>query len=76
MVNNLRTTNRVAPHPFRPLRWWDRLLQFGRCRHCYLPCFAHPVTCYVPARPLGDRSGAEVSWDSLHEGIDGSRIRD
>lgn len=54
-----------GPHKFRPLRPWD-LRRNGRCSHCYLPRWAHPVHCWVPARPLGSRRRAEVTWENLH----------
>lgn len=54
----------VEPHSFRPLRPWD-MRRGGRCRHCYAPMFAHPMHCWVRARPMGDKSKAELSFDAL-----------
>ena len=53
----------VEPHDYVPLRWWDRLVfrlsghppVLGRCRHCYYPGDAHPISKWVQARPLGDK---------------------
>lgn len=57
----------VGPHKFTPMRLWD-LRGGGRCRACFLPMNAHPVHCWVPSRPLGDKSKAELSWQTLHVG--------
>jgi hypothetical protein len=58
----------TSPHGFRPLKPWDALRSSGRCRHCLLPRYAHPVHYWAPARALGDRSKAEVSWENLNGG--------
>lgn len=55
----------TSPHAFRPLRPWDALRPSGRCRHCYAPRFAHPMHCWVQARPYGDKSPAELSFAAL-----------
>lgn len=48
-----------GPHSFQPVRWWDNR-NIGRCRHCYLPRFMHPVKYWTEARPLGDFRGSIV----------------
>jgi hypothetical protein len=55
----------TSPHSFKPLRWWD-MRKNGRCRHCFLPMDAHPIHYWAPARPLGDKRKAELSWENLH----------
>lgn len=47
-------TATTSPHEFKPLRWWDRR-DTGRCAHCLLPHYAHPVHVWVEARALGDK---------------------
>lgn len=42
----------VSPHRFSPYRWYDRFWSNGRCKHCLLPQEAHPVHCWMTARPL------------------------
>jgi len=54
--------NDVGPHGFHP----QGLLGWRRCRHCYLPRDAHPVHCWVPSRPLGDKTPAALTWENLH----------
>jgi hypothetical protein len=56
---------RVGPHRFRPLGLRDTV-SGGRCRDCLLPREAHPVRCFVVARPLGDKSRGVISWETLH----------
>jgi hypothetical protein len=59
----------VSPHTFRPLQPWDALRRNGRCKRCFLPRVAHPIhNAWVPARPLGDKRRAELSWENLHGG--------
>jgi hypothetical protein len=55
----------VAPHTFTPLRFWDAR-PGGRCRRCYLPCSAHPIHAWVPARPVGDKEKAALTFENLH----------
>lgn len=62
------SSDRTSPHAFRPLKAWDALHGNGRCRHCYLPRNAHPIHYWAPARPLGDKRKAELSWDALGGG--------
>lgn len=59
------SSNEVEPHRFRPLRLRDAFYGGGRCRHCRVPMSAHPIHCYVAARPLGDKSRAELTWEAL-----------
>jgi hypothetical protein len=54
-----------GPHSFRPLSIVDLIRRNGRCLHCYAPRFAHPMHGWVRARPLGDRTKAELSFESL-----------
>lgn len=56
------TTN---PHHFHPLRPWDLLRPSGRCICCFLPKDAHPIRYWAPARPVGDKRPAEISWEAL-----------
>jgi hypothetical protein len=56
----------TSPHRFRPLRWWDAFRGPGRCRHCLLPRDAHPIHYWAPARALGDKTKAELTWENLH----------
>lgn len=58
-----RSETRVSPHVFKPLRWWDDLHLTGRCRHCYLPRYGHPVPGWAAARPLGDTSRPTILHD-------------
>jgi hypothetical protein len=51
---------KTSPHKFKPIRIWDRTHKNGRCRHCFLPKFAHPVRGWVLARPLFDKSEADL----------------
>jgi len=53
----------VGPHKFKPIRIWDRMHKWGRCQACFLPKFAHPVHYWVRARPLFDRSEADLGDD-------------
>lgn len=46
----------VGPHEFKALKIWDGWTRNGRCLHCFLPKFAHPVRYWVRARPLWDDS--------------------
>jgi hypothetical protein len=63
-----RTT--VEPHSFRPLRPWD-MRSGGRCRYCLLPAHAHPIHYWAPARPIGDKRKAELSYATLSgEGLE------
>lgn len=57
----------VSPHSFKPLRPWD-LRGGGRCRACLLPMNAHPIHYWAPARAIGDKRRAELSWKALHGG--------
>lgn len=59
--------NGTSPHHFKPLRPWD-MRSGGRCRHCLLPCHAHPVHYWAPARAIGDKRKAAITWDALHGG--------
>jgi hypothetical protein len=52
----------TAPHRFKPLRPWD-IRPEGRCRHCYLPSYIHPVRSWTAARQ--DMRAAEVTWETL-----------
>jgi len=54
----------VSPHKFKPLRPWD-IRPGGRCRRCLLPCNAHPIHYPAPARPLGDKRAAELTFEAL-----------
>lgn len=54
----------TSPHGFKPLRPWD-MRPGGRCRHCLLPCNAHPIHYWAPSRPLGDKRKAELSFEAL-----------
>lgn len=54
----------TSPHSFRPLRFWD-VRSNGRCRHCFLPMYAHPIHYWAPARPWGDKRKAELSFEAL-----------
>lgn len=56
--------NTVSPHSFKPLRPWD-IRTNGRCRRCLLPRFAHPIHYWAPARAIGDKSKAELTWEAL-----------
>lgn len=57
---------RIAePHRFRPIRLWD-IRSNGRCIRCYVPMSAHPIHCRVRARPIGDRTPARLSFETLH----------
>lgn len=63
MADRSCTTN---PHPFVPLRWWDRLLRgAGRCRHCIAPQIAHPMPQWFVCRPLQD--GRYYTNEEAHE---------
>lgn len=62
VVMDSKTT--TAPHSFRQLTPWD-IGPNGRCRHCFLPCNAHPIHYWAPARPVGDRRPASMSWEAL-----------
>lgn len=55
----------AGPHKFRPYRWWDALHRMGRCADCYAPRFAHPIHFWIRARPLGDGTRAELSFEVL-----------
>jgi hypothetical protein len=57
-------TTKTSPHKFFPLRPWD-IRPNGRCRHCYAPKNAHPMHCWVLARPLGDKRKAELTFEML-----------
>ena len=59
----------TSPHSFRPLRLWD-LRPSGRCRRCYLPMDSHPIHYWAPARTVGDKRSAELSFKALREGFD------
>ena len=50
----------VGPHKFKPIKFWDRWKKWGRCQHCFLPKFTHPVRYWVRARPLFDHSEANL----------------
>jgi hypothetical protein len=50
----------VGPHDFKALKFWDRWRKNGRCEDCFLPKFAHPVHYWSRARPLFDRSEADL----------------
>lgn len=54
-----------GPHSFRPYRWWDAFRKNGRCRGCYAPRHAHPIHFWIRARPIGDGTKAELSFDVL-----------
>lgn len=56
---------KTSPHKFCPLRPWDILRRNGRCAHCYAPRYAHPMHCWVAARPLGDNRPAELTFEML-----------
>lgn len=56
----------VSPHGFKPIRFWDLLHKNGRCNRCKLPRFAHPIHYWAPARPMYDKSKAELNWENLH----------
>jgi hypothetical protein len=58
----------TSPHSFKPLRPWDALYSGGRCRACFAPKYAHPMHCWVAARPLGDKRRAELSFEALSKG--------
>lgn len=51
----------VAPHDFERLRWQDSLWFGGRCKHCLLPRFMHPVRYWSESRALRNMS-ALGSW--------------
>lgn len=54
-------STKVGPHEYSPINLLDRLLgDGGRCVACYAPKRAHPVDCYVTARPIG--SSAPANW--------------
>jgi len=36
-------------HDFVPLRWWDGRRKHGRCRHCHVSRYLHPVTVWCGA---------------------------
>jgi hypothetical protein len=61
LLNSMRASMpgriEVGPHDFQPLSWiTSRLRHRGKCARCYLARDDHPVSGYVPARPLGDTS--------------------
>lgn len=58
----------VSPHRFKPLRAWDALYGGGRCEACYATRSAHPMHCWVAARPFGDRRKAELTFEMLNSG--------
>lgn len=66
MPSNDSARNTVDAHSFRPLKPWDALHGGGRCKRCYVPRSDHPIHGWVRARPLGDKSKAELSWEALH----------
>lgn len=47
-------SEKVGPHDFTPLKWYDRLFSGGRCSACYYPKYRHPMPSWRIARPLGD----------------------
>jgi len=49
----------VGPHEFRALRRRDASRDDGRCRACFRPRSAHPVTGWVEARPVWNMRKAD-----------------
>jgi len=54
----------VGPHEFKPIRVWDLWSKNGRCLHCFMAKSEHPITYWVRARPLYDKSEPDLIDDN------------